>query len=52
MNRGLLKFIKRIICKIFGHRFETYIHQTGYWSYDIEQAGHCVRCGYDTHSKE
>lgn len=36
-------------CKIKGHDFETYAYQTGYYSYDVEMAGHCKRCGFDTH---
>ena len=23
----------------------------GYWSTDIEQAGYCSKCGYDTHGE-
>ena len=43
------KYIKKLICKIFGHDWEFYAYSTGYYSYDIEKAGHCKRCGYDTH---
>lgn len=45
----LIKFIKRTICKYKGHNFETYLFSTGYWSNDIEQAGLCKRCEFDTH---
>jgi len=44
-----MKWIKRMICKIFGHKWEIYEYRTGYWSYDIEMAGHCSRCDFDTH---
>ena len=45
----MIKWVKRLICKWKGHDWEVYAYQTGYWSYDIEQAGHCKRCGVDTH---
>jgi len=44
-----MKTIKKLLCRIFGHKWEIYEHKTGYWSYDIEMAGYCKRCGYDTH---
>lgn len=43
------KRLRKFICKIKGHNFETYIFRYGIWSDDIEQAGFCIRCGYDTH---
>jgi hypothetical protein len=46
-----MSYIKRLICTIFDHRFETYIYAPK-WAYhitDCEQAGICIRCGYDTH---
>lgn len=33
------------------HEWTTYTVSTGYWSYDIEQAGYCEKCGYDTHGE-
>jgi hypothetical protein len=45
----IIKRIKRFICKIFGHKWSIYAYKTGYESYDIEKAGYCERCGYDTH---
>lgn len=44
-----MKRIKKLVCKIFGHKWSIYEHKTGYYSYDIEMAGHCSRCGADTH---
>lgn len=44
-----MKWIKRLICKYKGHDFEIYEFSTGYYSYDIEMAGCCKRCGFDTH---
>jgi hypothetical protein len=43
--------IKLYICKHVGHDWETYTVSTGYYSYDIEQAGYCLRCGWDTHGE-
>lgn len=40
-----------IVCEVVGHDYDTYTVSTGYWSYDIEQAGYCIRCGYDTHGE-
>lgn len=45
----MIKWFKRLICKHKGHDFEIYEFSTGYWSNDIEMAGECKRCGYDTH---
>lgn len=45
-------WFRKLVCKFFGHKFETYIYSTGYWSYDIEQAGHCYICGVDTYDNE
>lgn len=42
-------FIKRWICKYKGHNFESYEFRTGPYPLDIEEAGHCTRCGFDTH---
>jgi len=43
--------IKRLICRIIGHKFIIYSEPVGmqYYSYDVEKAGYCQRCGYDTH---
>jgi len=46
-----MKFIKRLICRLIGHDFEIYPHPIGYYSYDVEKAGICKRCGYDTHGE-
>lgn len=46
-----MKLIKRLICKKLGHKWDYYIVNTGYYSYDMEQAGYCKRCGYDTHGQ-
>lgn len=48
----MFKFIKKYICKKKGHNFESYVYQYETYPYDIEQAGHCKRCGYDTHDKD
>lgn len=45
-----MKSINKLICKIFGHKFNIYQYKTGYASYDIEMAGRCSRCGFDTHN--
>jgi len=50
--KKLIQEIKEFICKIRGHDWETYEYKTGYWLYDIEQAGHCRRCGFDTHKNQ
>lgn len=44
-----MKFQKRIICRLVGHKFIIYPKPTGYYSYDVEKAGYCKRCGFDTH---
>jgi hypothetical protein len=44
-----MKWLKKLICKIKGHDWEIYVYSTGYYSYDVEKAGHCKRCGLDTH---
>ncbi len=50
----MIKWIKRYKCKRKGHRFITYAVPTSsnpiHW-HDIEQAGYCERCGYDTHGE-
>lgn len=46
----MIKLIKRLICKYRGHKFESYVFRTGPYPLDIEQAGHCTRCDFDTHS--
>lgn len=40
-------------CKEKGHDWTMYVVKSGlgYSSYDIEQAGYCERCGYDTHGE-
>lgn len=43
------KIIKKWICNFKGHSFESYVFRTGPYPLDIEQAGHCKRCGFDTH---
>jgi len=45
------QFLSRPICRYKGHNWETYAVSTGYYSYDIEQAGYCKRCGHDTHGE-
>lgn len=47
----MIRWFKRLICKYRGHKWETYTVSTGYWGNDIEQAGYCTRCGYDTHGE-
>jgi hypothetical protein len=51
MIKAVVNYIKRLICKRKGHEWVTYTVSTGYWSYDIEMAGYCTRCGYDTHGE-
>lgn len=43
--------ISRVICYFKGHKWISYTVATGYWSYDIEQAGYCERCRQDTHGE-
>ena len=47
----MFKIIRRFICKCKGHDWEVYAVSTGlgYYSYDIEKAGQCKRCGVTTH---
>lgn len=45
----MIEYIKRFIYKHKGHNWITYTVSTSYWSYDIEQAGYCRQCGFDTH---
>ena len=33
------------------HKMESYIVQTGNMPDQVEQGGHCKRCGYDTHGE-
>ncbi|MEK3851237.1 hypothetical protein MKX59_19545 [Paenibacillus sp. FSL R7-0340] len=47
----MIKWIKPLICRYRGHKWETYTVSTGYGSNEIEQAGYCVRCGWDTHGE-
>jgi len=44
-------FINNFVCRHKGHDFEIYSHMPkgGYYPYDMEQAGYCKRCGFDTH---
>ncbi|WP_407857660.1 DUF1660 family phage protein [Enterococcus hailinensis] len=42
-------FIKRWMCKLKGHNFESYEFRIGPYPLDIEEAGYCTRCGFDTH---
>lgn len=44
-------FIKKLICKHKGHDFQTYPISTGYESNDVEMAGYCKRCHFDTHEE-
>lgn len=43
--------LRRRKCKRKGHDWEFYSVANGYYSYDVEQAGYCKRCGEDTHGK-
>lgn len=40
---------KKSICDKKGHDFEIYQFRTSAYPTDIEKAGHCKVCGYDTH---
>lgn len=40
------------ICLEKGHDWSYYTVSTGYYGNDIEQAGICKKCGYDTHKEE
>lgn len=33
------------------HDWSVYAYQTGPYPTDIEMAGHCKKCGYDTHEQ-
>ena len=33
------------------HEYEVYAYPTGSNPTDIEMAGHCKKCGYDTHEQ-
>ena len=46
-----IQFVKELICKKYGHDWESYAYSTGYYPGDVEQAGHCERCHFDTHSR-
>lgn len=46
----MIKWYKRLICKRKGHIYKYYT-STGYYEYEIEQAGYCERCGLDTHGE-
>lgn len=48
--KGFIQATKELICKHKGHDWETYAYSTGFYAYDVEQAGSCKRCGFDTHS--
>lgn len=49
--KQLIRYFKRKVCQHKGHDFDSYAFY--YDPYDIpEQAGHCKRCGYDTHETE
>jgi 2-polyprenyl-3-methyl-5-hydroxy-6-metoxy-1,4-benzoquinol methylase len=43
-NNEVITYIRKC-----NHKWETYTVSTGYYSYDVEQAGYCTKCGYDTH---
>lgn len=40
----------KITCETEGHDWSYYEVSIGYWGNDIEQAGVCKRCGFDTHA--
>ena len=44
-----MKWFKHLMCRLFGHKWEIYEYRTGYYPTDIEMAGYCIRCGFDTH---
>ena len=50
----MTRWIKRLICRVFGHQWESYAYMPkgGYWPTDMEQAGHCKRCDADTHEPD
>lgn len=43
--------LDRLICEKKGHEFVIYPVSTGYGSNEVEKAGYCEFCGYDTHGK-
>lgn len=45
------KYIKRLWCKWFGHKFEIYHAGCTYLDPVGEMAGYCNRCGRDTHGE-
>lgn len=47
----MIETFNRIICFYKGHKWTTYTVSTGYGSNEIEQAGYCERCKYDTHGE-
>ena len=44
--------LRKLYCKVLGHSWTTYPYSPGYYSYDIEKAGHCDVCGCDTHNND
>lgn len=47
------KLTEKFICSKKGHDweyYEAYLEPHNHW-HDIEQAGYCKRCQYDTHGK-
>lgn len=44
------KRLNPLICKYKGHNWSYYSVSTGYGSNEVEQAGECTRCGFDTHA--
>lgn len=49
MKFKFISWFNKMTCRYKGHNFETYVFQAGYQPNDIEQAGLCLRCGFDTH---
>lgn len=47
----MFRFIRCLICRWRGHKFEVYEYRYGMYPTDIEMAGNCKRCGYDTHEE-
>lgn len=45
----MITWVKKLICKWKGHDWMVYSFDTGYSPGDVEMAGHCNRCGVDTH---
>lgn len=50
MGKESAIMINKHICEEQGHDWNHYEVSTGYWGNDIEQAGICERCGFDTHA--